>query len=93
MPTDIEEILLLPPKMVFWNVSNKSSEVGKRQNEKQELSNFRKELRNNYLIRSQLLTHTFSNNIFVYSNDIFPKANVISMIFFPSSLDSGPYMI
>lgn len=51
MPTDIEEILHLPPKMVFWNVSNKSSEVGKRQNEKQELSNFRKELRNNYLIR------------------------------------------
>lgn len=32
---------------------------------------------------SQLLTHTFSNNIFVYSNDIFSKGKCHFNDFFP----------
>lgn len=53
LPNNLKEILLSTSKMVFQKVSNKSSKVGKKQNEERELSNFREELKNNYLTRQK----------------------------------------
>lgn len=62
---DLKEILPSTSKIVFWKVSNKSSEVGKKQNEEKELSNFREWLRNNYLIKHFF---NYGPTHFVYSN-------------------------
>lgn len=98
LATDLEEILLSISWMVFQKVNNKSSEVGKKENEKRELPNFREASRDNYLIRyflnywpnyCQLLT--FSNNIFVYLN-IFQRQLSISIISF-LVFELGPHVI
>lgn len=93
LPNNLKEILLSTSKMVFQKVSNKSSKVGKNQNEERELSNFKEGLRSNHLIRhfSLLLPYPFSKNIFVYSN-IFQKQLSISIIY-SSSLNLEAHMI
>lgn len=67
------------PEWYFKKSIRKSSEVCKKQNEKRELSNFREGSGDNYKAFSQLLTHIFSNNTFVYSN-IFQRQLSISII-------------